>query len=366
VLLDREWDFNGNSPTALDGIHPYPAKFIREIPLKLLRELAPDKNLFVYDPFCGSGTTLTVAQSLGYKTLGVDLNPIACLISRVKTNLFSSNNKFNIKKLVQQAQIGVNYDEHIDIKNLKHWFLPHVACELSSIKRSIENIKDTNLFDVLSLALSSIVVRVSNQDSDTRYAAISKNITPKAVYGLFENAFIKISNALLSRDYTLTESLIFEHNALTFDNPLFHQKVGIVVTSPPYPNAYEYWLYHKYRLYWLGYDPLKVKESEIGARAHFFKKNYHDEHTFYEQMLSMFEGLSKYLIPGGYACFVVGRSKIHGKLVDNAKIIAKAGANHSFQLVDMVQRELQSTRKSFNLSHANIKKENLVILRYEY
>ena len=43
------------------------------------------------------------------------------------------------------------------------------------------------------------------------------------------------------------------------------------MTSPPYPNAYEYWLYHKYRMYWLGMDPIAVRQQEIGARPHYFR-----------------------------------------------------------------------------------------------
>jgi site-specific DNA-methyltransferase (cytosine-N4-specific) len=96
MLFDKEWNFYGNTPAALDNVHPYPTKFIREIPSKLLAGLSPNKELFVYDPFCGSGTTLAIAQEAGYKALGVDLNPIACLISRVKVNQYDNN--FDVKK----------------------------------------------------------------------------------------------------------------------------------------------------------------------------------------------------------------------------------------------------------------------------
>jgi site-specific DNA-methyltransferase (cytosine-N4-specific) len=30
-------------------------------------------------------------------------------------------------------------------------------------------------------------------------------------------------------------------------------------------------LYHKYRMYWLGMDPIAVREHEIGARPHYFR-----------------------------------------------------------------------------------------------
>ena len=39
----------------------------------------------ILDPFCGSGTALVEAQRAGFDAVGIDLNPIACRISRVKT-----------------------------------------------------------------------------------------------------------------------------------------------------------------------------------------------------------------------------------------------------------------------------------------
>jgi site-specific DNA-methyltransferase (cytosine-N4-specific) len=60
----------------------------------------------------------------------------------------------------------------------------------------------------------------------------------------------------------------------------------------PYPNAYEYWLYHKYRMFWLGMDPLKVRAKEIGARPHFFRKNGATMHDFERQMTLVFRLLS--------------------------------------------------------------------------
>ena len=363
--FDSNWDFPNSVPTALDKIHPYPAKFIREIPQKLLTELKPDKKLWIYDPFCGSGTTLTVAQELGYKALGVDLNPIACLISRVKTHTVNLEN-FKVNALLNIAQSCLDYNERVDIKNINHWFMPHVISEISCLRKAILNIPEASTRDVLNLCLSSIIVRVSNQDSDTRYAAVNKDIPKRATFSLFINAYKKIYNALNSRSYQLSPVHIFSHNALDFKKESLYGKVGMVITSPPYPNAYEYWLYHKYRMYWLGYDPEEVKRQEIGARAHFFKKNHHNENSFYNQMVILIQNLKNYLVNGSLACFVVGRSKIHGKLVDNADIIAKAGEVNKFKIVAKIDRNIQNTRKSFNLSHANIKKETLVILKYEY
>ncbi|EJR2729351.1 site-specific DNA-methyltransferase, partial [Salmonella enterica subsp. enterica] len=89
-LKSLDWDFSeSNNKDGLHSIHPYPAKFIPEIPEQLIRELKPKKGV-ILDPFCGSGTTMSVSQKMGYESIGIDLNPIACLISRVKTSVLPS------------------------------------------------------------------------------------------------------------------------------------------------------------------------------------------------------------------------------------------------------------------------------------
>jgi len=140
-------------------------------------------------------------------------------------------------------------------------------------------------------------------------------------------------------------------------------RVGAIITSPPYPNAYEYWLYHKYRMWWLGFDPLSVKEQEIGARPHYHKKNPQDEQYFENQMDKVFSLFDEVLVKNGKVCFVIGRSIIRGRTVDNAAIIEKVGLNHGLKQVARIPRTILSSRKSFNLSHANIKKEEIVIMK---
>lgn len=142
---------------------------------------------------------------------------------------------------------------------------------------------------------------------------------------------------------------------------MLSQPVGLVVTSPPYPNAYEYWLYHKYRMYWLGMDPIAVRNREIGARPHYFKKNHQTETDFANQMSVLFSLLADLLLPGRYACFVVGRSVIHGRTIDNVALLAAAAASEGFNYVGSANRTIARNRKSFNLSHAGIEQETIVV-----
>src|SRR5947209_1395898 len=66
-------------------IHRYPAKMFHRIPEAILDALPSDSQLTILDPFCGSGTVLLEGMLRGHSTIGIDINPIARLISRVKT-----------------------------------------------------------------------------------------------------------------------------------------------------------------------------------------------------------------------------------------------------------------------------------------
>ena len=79
------WDF-ADAKTGLGphAIHPYPAKFIPQIPRTLIKLFHPGDDSVILDPFCGSGTTLVEASDAGLPSIGIDLNPLASLLAKVK------------------------------------------------------------------------------------------------------------------------------------------------------------------------------------------------------------------------------------------------------------------------------------------
>jgi len=319
-------------------------------------------NTFVFDPFCGSGTTLTEAQRLGLPSVGVDLNPIACLIARVKTASLPADLEGAAERISTAAWANKS-PVRWSIPNVDHWFKEDIQQAVAALLEEINVVPLGVTRDALQLALSSILVRVSNQDSDTRYAAVAKQIGVVDVFGQFRAACSKLDGALRGRVWQLRQAKVIEADTLALDPATIRGRAGLVITSPPYPNAYEYWLYHKYRMWWLGFDPLAVKEKEIGARAHFFKRNNHTEENFWSQMRSTFALIDQVLVENGYACFVIGRSKIHGRLIDNADIIQAVAAERGLFVVSRFDRTISASRKSFNLSHANIKTETVLVLQ---
>ncbi len=361
-LRKINWDFpNSRKADSVHAIHPYPAKFISEIPQTLIEIIGAPDDTWVFDPFCGSGATLVESQLAGFPSMGIDLNPIACLMSEVKTRPLDEALPSFAQKVVAKARNGGGEITVPKIPNLDHWFKPEAQEEVARLLPAIEEVEDIIVQDALKLALSSILVRVSNQDSDTRYAAVEKNIGPGDVYQQFLYAVKRLWN-IKSRYHPKTwETKVLKKNILEVRKDDIAKPVGLAITSPPYPNAYEYWLYHKYRMFWLGYDPLDVKKDEIGARAHYFKKNPPTIDDFKNQMSYVMALLYDVLVDDGYACIVIGRSKIHGQIIDNAAIMVDAAQAAGFELATKLQRRIASNRKSFNLSHANIKTEHILI-----
>ena len=158
------------------GIHPYPAKYIPELPREIIKECTKERNT-ILDPFCGSGTTLLEASMSGRKSIGIDSNPIAVLVAKAKTTSLTVDELKKIQLVISELSTltysGIHQGWIPAAGNLKHWFQENMICELSWLREYILANSVGNLRDFLLCIFSSIIVTVSNQESNTRYAAIS-------------------------------------------------------------------------------------------------------------------------------------------------------------------------------------------------
>lgn len=375
ALSKVDWTFaDADTREHAHGLHPYPAKFIPQIPRKLIHALHPRDGSATLDPFCGSGTTLLESILMGIPAIGVDVNPLAVLLSRVKTTPLNEPLEHAIAIIVQQAYLRLNDTKPVtvpDIPRLDHWFKPEIAEAVAILVQEIEKAEvDDASQDALRVALSGILVRVSNQESDVRYAAIDKPVAPQDVIALFEQNALEVSRRLTSvfqvplfPELRPAQATVLQADTRTLHTNLPPWRVGLIVTSPPYPNAYEYWLYHKYRMYWLGMDPIAARRDEIGARAHYSKKNGLTAEDFANDMRQSFRAFSALLPSGRYVCFLIGNSRIRGTYVDNAPLLTRVAQEHDFRLCARFPRQIPSTRKAFNPALGSIKSEMLLIFR---
>ncbi len=193
TLKNVSFDFEGEDTSYLThAFHPYPAKFPPQLPRALLAKFArPGER--VLDPFCGSGTTLVEARLQGVHSTGVDINGLACLLSKVKSTPLSPQALQLVTRTFHTIdeeswlwQMGQASPVSIpNIEGLDHWFQPNVTRELAFIRKTILSVGNPDAQDFLKIVLSAIIVRVSNQESDTRFAAIKKNIPDGFTFKIF-------------------------------------------------------------------------------------------------------------------------------------------------------------------------------------
>lgn len=381
-LANVDWDFSTAKTNYLThGIHPYPAKYIPQIPNALIQELSHVGDT-VADIFCGSGTTLLEALQLKRNAIGIDANPLATLISSAKTTRLS-------------AQQFTLLDDHISIcktflndlsglpepktgklryrsgnwrpepKVSEFWFLPHVVEELAELRYIINKIEDVAVRTLCQVSLSAIIVNVSKQDSDTRYVRREKDTQ----YGDTTKKYLSRLTKTKSSTKELSDLLESRFSCSVYNSSILDspesEPFDLMVTSPPYPNAFSYHLYHRTRMLWLGQDQAKFKKEEIGSHRKYSSKsrNAATEQTFRDEFESIFNWLRGRLKNNGYACLVIGDSTIRGETIDNASLLSEVASGIGFREIARLDRSLLATKKSFNPKIGKIRTEKILVLR---
>lgn len=251
-----------------------------------------------------------------------------------------------------------------DIPNVDHWFEEWAQRLLAGATSYLASIPSGDPWhDRVALSISSTVVKLSRQDSDTRYAAVSKGMDERTGLSALRAAVGRTANYLAKRPaLASTDTRVYERDARDLA-PIADASLDAAIFSPPYPNAYEYWLYHKYRMYWLNHDPIAVRESEIGARPHYFKsKNPHTEDDFAEQMGDVFSELARVLRPQSPVVIVVGDSIIKGRHVDNRQLLFDVGRRLGFTPRGALLRAIARSRSSFNSAHGKGRNAEHILL----
>lgn len=56
-----------------------------EVVSSLIARMGPSPSSTILDPFCGTGTTLIESKLLGYRSIGIEINPVCALAARAKS-----------------------------------------------------------------------------------------------------------------------------------------------------------------------------------------------------------------------------------------------------------------------------------------
>lgn len=347
----------------LDRLHPYPAKFTIDLALRYVEKYSTEYDV-VLDPFCGSGTSLLASKMLNRNAIGFDINFIATLITQCKLLDLSQKDLTYLRGFNPQF---IPSKSHY-YENINHWFKQESIEVLSSIKAQIKTYANGNekYIIFLNLIFSSIINIASNQDSDTRYASVQKPYLDRDY--VFHKFNEKLHNTLniyenLQSNVLSVKSQVFLHNAKELTQKMQNNSVSLILTSPPYPNTYDYYLYHKHRMCWLDYDFRLAMHNEIGSRREYSSLKLPKE-KFNNDLREIFTQANFTLKNGGIVALVMGDGKIAGQIYNAKDEILPICENLQWRLIEYLFSELDKTSRSFTQSYrTKHKKEHIMVFQ---
>lgn len=371
IAVDEKWNDCDDTELTMHTIHAYPAKFPAFMASKAF-EYARNEGVNigrVADIFCGCGTVALEAKNRNYNFWGCDINPVATLIAKAKSNTYD-------KLLFEQyySQVLIEYKkielaENVYTKaneRLQYWFEENSFCELLKIYMAInEKVTEEKYLEAFRCIFSSILKAASKW--------LNKSIKPQVdpykqeidVLKKFQSQCDKFTRAIDEIEEYNNDIVINCKNFLTIDNlPC----VDLIVTSPPYVTSYEYADLHQLSSLWLGYanDYRELRKGSIGSvynsndfTIDFNKLNETGKGIVKslqvsDKALSKVKSVARYFIDmqdavekcfrmlnkNGMIFFVVGDTEYKGVKIQNSKHLIEAMEQNGYKDIKIAKRTI--------------------------
>jgi DNA methylase len=362
ALAAIDWSFAHDGVRDLThNLHPWPAKFIPQIPAAVIESCSVPGDR-VLDPFVGCGTTAVEALRAGRSVLATDINPLAVLITQAKSAPPSAPERERIEAWAANLRPVRVSKDLLDaapaIPNIEYWFDPQVIAQLSFLRRAIDEFGSSTAF--LRVVFSAIINAVSHQESETRYRRVEREVAGSDVIDRFR---LRLGRALtMAANFEATvpagdsAASIACCDARSLGCVAEDTLCDLAVFSPPYPNAFDYHLYHRFRLFWLGHDPRRLKHSEIGAHL-----RYQSQDAWPQDMQEAFGEVASTLRSGALCVVIVGNGVIGGEPVRSGDILWDLADSVGLTPTWRTTRALATHRRSFNLSDGRLLSEDILV-----
>lgn len=391
--IDESWDFRtADTKIYTHCFHIYPAMMIPQIARRIIENYGVKAKL-LFDPYCGTGTSLVEANLKDINAIGTDLNPLARLIATTKTTLLNIEeldlilNDFENLKFMNDP-INITPIDIPSIKNIDFWFSKDVREELTSIKFFIDKIKDKNIANFFKVAFSE----TTRETSWTRNSEFKLyKMTEKQIEKFKPNSFELMYKKLLRNRKGLVDFINIKKNGSftkvysfnTINNIpkeiLEEESVDLIITSPPYGDSrttVAYGQFSRFANEWLNYenaakvdgtlmgsnknkeiidfDSSKLLNIKIKAINGKDKKRALEVYNFYKDYEKSIGNISKVVKKGGIVCYVVGNRKVKGEVLPTDEITKDMFEVNNFKHIETIIRNIPNKRMPLKNSPTNI------------
>ncbi len=388
---DSSWVFEEltqkDTSYATHGFHKYPAKFIPQLAKRCIEENTSSNDL-VCDPFMGCGTTLIESLISGRRAVGVDINPVAYLISKVKTTPINPE-KLNIEvnKVLSDLNLYFDFNNKQKVlskikilpilpinERIEYWFPDKKLREdLSIILGRIDTIEGKDIRDFCLCAFSNILKNASIWLMKSIKPTRDLNKKIDSPIKLFSRQIKKMTrgnesywNVLPTYIKSNLKNNLNLKKADARNLPAKDNSISLIVTSPPYVTSYEYADLHQLTALWFEYTKSvnefregfigsvhkkefdhngiksKLAKQEIEELDKKSKKEAEAVKNYFFEMQQCFEEMYRVLKPKGRVCIVIGNTELRKVSILNAEVFAEIMLNLGFKMHKIIKRRIPS------------------------
>jgi DNA modification methylase len=311
-------------------LHPYLGKFIPQMAEIFLRKFAPSR---VCDPFMGSGTTLVEANALGIASIGCDVSPFNCLISKVKTDSYDTDllakevrDILAKSRIEEKGSLLQNVQEEMPLKPteyLSSWFAEKALRQLLTYLYHIPNYKYQDVLKVILSRAARSARLVPHHQLDVNDRPQTEPYQCRKHFRICQPT--DDASKFLQRYSFDTITRIKEFDRIRTSaqvkilcgdsRQLILQKHDLVFTSPPYVGLIDYHEQHRYAyellsllpnafesVGWWWDDPRANEPLEIGPASQGVSNG--AKTAYIEGIADVFRNVRRSLHPKG-ACVIV-------------------------------------------------------------
>ncbi len=374
-----DWNFGGAETQYLThAIHRYSGKFIPQVARNAI-ELVSSPGDVVLDPYCGSGTTLLEAAVLDRMPVGVDVNPLAVLISDVKATPISPSRLSEFQLYLRQnlpvngrgqrsmeyyheqsqarTESGEKQDSHGRLQDpwFLKWFQPHALKGLMKIEDVVNGFPDDSCRKAGLLGLSDILRRCSNAHGSYPNVMFHSGhrVAPDPV-PVFLSRIEEICDAM-EDTFPILEGKPFPEvvRGDARNLPLRSGSVDAIVTHPPYVASIPYAEYGVLSLRWFGVDTRLLTNTLLGGP----RSSSGLVERFRSEYAKCFGEFARVLQSGGRMFLLVGSPVVHGQRVDLSSLTTAVAEENGFDVEVIAYRDGMNRRANL------MGRETLVFLR---
>ena len=398
-----------NQPRSPIRLHTYPASFGDDFARELISQNM-EKGDHLLDPWIGSGTGPIQASMLGINGIGIDIDPLACLISRVSLAHYDIDELKALFAFID-GKVGVVESElsacdfaqetwssgtAVLINGVQgevpangavdFWFAPVQRALLALLMEMARSISDLRYRAVVELAISASIIHkwpntislAMDIDHSRPHRVQRENITVDSQAKVFRKVFrdiighLKVINE--SERDSLTSWEIIEGDTKTSLKHVSPDSIDYILTSPPYFNAIDYPRSHKFSQWWLWPDrqPLTkasylglmpgFREHEAVVECRSIVPEYQEEiDSLLDVSSAIHRRLCKYIVElngvvvqfksllkrGGKATFVVGNNVIQGHNIPTSQILATMLERSGLTNLQIEPRKIRADRRRY-------------------